>query len=138
MPIAVLTEAQIKEMSDSGLIKFGSHTHSHPRLENISDEEFVQELSLSRSVIEKITGKKCDFLAYPKGYFRESFGEILEKKGWSVALTVREGLVTGGDDVFNLPRNFVYSVGGFEQFKGKLSYGVLIYNKLKKIIKNKK
>jgi peptidoglycan/xylan/chitin deacetylase (PgdA/CDA1 family) len=133
--IEILNEEQIKEMVESGLIEFGSHTHSHPRLKEISDEIFNEELKTSKDIIERITGKPCRFFAYPKGQFRASFEKILVENGFIAALTVQEGLIGQIDNLFLLKRNFIYSAGGFNQFKGKLTYSVLAYNFLKKLIK---
>ncbi len=133
--IELLNENQIKEMADSGLIEFGSHAHSHPRLKEIDDRVFGEELKMSKNIIEQITQKSCRFFAYPKGHFRPSFEKILAENDFLAALTVKEGLISPGDNLFTLKRNFIYSKGGFNQFKGKLTYSVLFYNGFKKIVK---
>lgn len=134
-PLSIMTEEQIKELAESDLIEFGSHTHTHPRLEKISDDEFRQELLQSKKTIEELTGRTSIFFAYPKGYFHASFPEILKDCGFRCAVTVREGLFSPVDDKYQLKRNFIYSAGGFSQFKGKLGLSVVIYNSLKDILK---
>ncbi|MDD5032883.1 MAG: polysaccharide deacetylase family protein [Candidatus Pacebacteria bacterium] len=130
--LEILNEEEIKEMAEFGLVEFGSHTRTHPRLEKISDEEFEKEIRESKEALEKITGKRCRFFSYPKGYFRPAFGEILKRNGFEAAVSVKEGLVRSEDNLFLLRRNFVYSAGGFCQFVGKLGYSVPIYNFFKK------
>ena len=48
-----LTWAQIKEMKDSGLVAFGSHTCSHRRLRSLPDGEIVQEITQSKQILEE-------------------------------------------------------------------------------------
>jgi len=66
-----LSEDMIREMSDSGLVKFESHTLSHPRLAYISGDckRLRNELKRSREIIEDITGRRVRAIAYPHGSF---------------------------------------------------------------------
>ena len=68
-----LSREVIKEMSDSGLIKFESHTLTHPSLIAASSNEtrLTAELSDSKTKIEEITGKPVLALAYPNGEFND-------------------------------------------------------------------
>jgi len=132
--IGVLNQDQIKEMASSGLIELGSHTHTHPRLEDISRADFIQEVNLSKEIIEQLTGQSCRFFAYPRGYFREEFFGILKELGFEAAFSVKEGLISNKDNLFLLKRNFIYGAGGRSQFKGKLTYSVGFYNWLKSIL----
>lgn len=131
IPLQVLSAGQIKEMVDSGLIEFGSHTRTHSRLEEISGRDFVGEAWISKAAIEKLTGKNCRLFAYPRGYFKEEFFGILSGLGYDAACSIKEGLITEKGNLFSLKRNFIYSQGGWAQFKGKLTYSVIIYNWLK-------
>jgi len=129
--IKTLSQDQIKDMAGSGLVDFGSHTHTHSRLNNISLADFAEEARLSKEIIEKLTDKKCRFFAYPRGCFKKDFFAILKELGFEAAFSVREGLIGGKDDLFSLKRNLIYRSGDFSQFKGKLGYSVAIYNWLK-------
>jgi len=70
---ANLTRAMIAEMSESGLVKFESHTNTHPSLVSISSNEtrLISELRDSKIAIEEITGKPVLALAYPNGEFND-------------------------------------------------------------------
>lgn len=133
--LPVLTSRQIKELSDSGLIEFGSHTHTHPRFKETSAAVFTEEARQSKEIIEKLTGKNCQIFSYPWGYFKEEFFDILKNQGYEAAFGVREGLITTEENLFLIKRNFIYSRGGFAQFKGKLTYSASIYNWLKSKLK---
>ena len=68
-----LTRDMIIEMSDSGLVKFESHTNTHPSLVAISanDARLTDEIQNSKLKIEEITGKPVNVLSYPNGEFNE-------------------------------------------------------------------
>jgi peptidoglycan/xylan/chitin deacetylase (PgdA/CDA1 family) len=54
-------------MQDSGLIEFGSHTMSHPKLTTISPEERRRQLIESKNCLEKALGREVLAFAYPYG-----------------------------------------------------------------------
>ena len=64
----------IKEMSDSGLVKFESHTLNHIDLAAISSNEdwLMREIGDSKTKIEEITKKPVIALAYPAGKFDDA------------------------------------------------------------------
>ena len=132
-PIAIMSEAQAKEMANSGLIEFGSHTDTHSRLEAISNEDFTKELETSRIKIERITGNEWRFFAYPRGFFRKDIIGILKSRNIEAALTVQEGLIGKDDDVFLLKRNFINRETGLAQFYAKISPVIDWYVRLKLI-----
>jgi peptidoglycan/xylan/chitin deacetylase (PgdA/CDA1 family) len=67
----------IVEMSNSGLVKFESHTLTHPSLVQISgnDKRLTEELRDSKEKIEEITGKQVLALSYPNGEFNDTVKE---------------------------------------------------------------
>ena len=66
-----LTEEMIQRMSDSGLVKFESHTLTHRHLPSISQDEasLRRELRDSKARIEELTGREVVAIAYPYGRF---------------------------------------------------------------------
>ncbi len=131
----ILSEKNIREMSDSGLVEFMPHTQSHCLLDKISLTRACREIDKSRKEIEKITRKRADIFAYPKGRFTADVIECLRKEDWLGAVTVREGLVNENSDLFKLERNSIDSTTTFIQFKGKISQTINKYNQIKKWLK---
>ena len=74
-----LTPDMIRRMSDSGLVKFESHTLSHRNLASISSDEqkLIRELRDSRYRIEELTGKPVVAIAYPYGRFNDRVLEVV-------------------------------------------------------------
>lgn len=56
---------QLRELRDAGW-EVGSHTHSHPHLTTLGDDELRAELSDARMVCEREMGS-CTSIAYPYG-----------------------------------------------------------------------
>ncbi len=64
-----LTEEQIREMAESGLVSFQSHTMSHPYLTNLNAEKLQYELLQSKKELAKLLGKEPFVLCYPTGRY---------------------------------------------------------------------
>ena len=74
-----MTEEQIKEMADSGLVKFESHTATHPALPNLNEKQLINEFERSITTIEELTGQKVTVLAYPGGKFDQNVIDVAER-----------------------------------------------------------
>ncbi|MCX7926709.1 MAG: polysaccharide deacetylase family protein [Candidatus Omnitrophica bacterium] len=82
-----LTEEQIRQMQDSGLVSFGSHTLSHPYLTELNDEEkIMQEICDSKNQLEDILGKPVIAFAYPFGRFNQKIKKMVQEKGYLLAV----------------------------------------------------
>jgi len=130
--ISVMTWQEAQKMEDSGLVDFASHSHTHPKMNEVSFGEFIKEVEISEKMLEQNLKRPVKIFSFPKGKFKPEHNEYLKKRGYLAAVTVKEGLVGQNDDLFTLKRNFIFSKGGFSQFKGKLGRSVEIMNWFKK------
>lgn len=64
-----LSENEIRELSKNILCTIGSHTHTHRFTRLLSEDELIKELTISKSVLERITSKPIEHFAYPYGSF---------------------------------------------------------------------
>ncbi len=99
-----LSAAQLREMSDSGLVSIQSHTQNHPSLgEPLTAEALDRELAGSRRALEEVTGRPVTALAYPYGRStpenRRAAGE-----SYGYAVTNTGGKFHCGDDVLRMSR----------------------------------
>jgi peptidoglycan/xylan/chitin deacetylase (PgdA/CDA1 family) len=62
-----LTWEQVREMHQSGLVAFGSHTCTHRRLRSLSDEEIWQEITQSKKILEEQLNCPILSFCYPFG-----------------------------------------------------------------------
>ncbi|MCL1793575.1 MAG: polysaccharide deacetylase family protein [Oscillospiraceae bacterium] len=99
------TVDMIKEMSDSGLVKFESHTLSHMDLSVISSNDVLlaSEIGKSKSKIEEITGKTVIAFAYPAGKFNESV-KAKAKEYYMFGLRADLGMHRTDFDLFEIRR----------------------------------
>jgi peptidoglycan/xylan/chitin deacetylase (PgdA/CDA1 family) len=63
----VLDEAGVRELGSQALAQLGAHTHSHPRLSVLTRDEQLAEINRGAALLEKITGTRPRFVAYPYG-----------------------------------------------------------------------
>ena len=58
---------QIREMQQSGLVEFGSHTCSHRRLRDLCEKDIIEEVTKSKQVIEEHLQQPVRTFCYPFG-----------------------------------------------------------------------
>jgi peptidoglycan/xylan/chitin deacetylase (PgdA/CDA1 family) len=130
----MLDWSQIKTMHQSGLIDFEPHTVSHPKLSKLVEEEIINEVVASKTIIEKELNKTCSFFAYPFGDYNHQVVSIA-KDHFQAAVTVEPGAVYSTDCLFSLKRNSIDSQTGWSQFTGQALGLVEKFDKMKSIIK---
>lgn len=132
---------EIKEMTDSGLVWWGNHTHDHVMSDNCTSKELIDEIQKCNSIMRELTGKDCNFIySYPNGNYDDRTVSILRQMDFKMAVTTHMGRISCFTDVYKIPR--------FEFKNGSLQENVLqcfglwsgFFNGIKKIIgiKNKK
>lgn len=127
----MLSEEDIKTLSQSPLITIAPHTRTHPKLAKLDREQVEQEESDARRTLEGLTGKTCDLFAYPFGNYSAETVSVTRDIGFACAVTVDPGSVGSTDELFTLRRNAIDSATSFVQFKGKLSRVIDRYESLK-------
>jgi len=118
----MLSWPQIKEMNDHG-IEFGSHTVSHPRLNELDDNKVEQELIMSKQTIEEHLGKECAHFAYPYGLLTESTRDLVRKTGYKTACSTRSGFNNKERDPLLLHRIEVHGCDSAWKLQKKLTFG---------------
>lgn len=100
-----LSWAEAREMQASGLVTFGSHSHTHRHWDRKQAyRNLDEELAQSKALIEKNLGQICRHLAWPWGDFNLSWTTKVRSAGYVSAATVRSGANTKGTDPFRLQR----------------------------------
>ncbi len=106
-----LTWTQIDEMKHSGIINFGSHTHTHPILTTTSVEECTKELTTSKQIILDRKLAYPDFIpfCYPNGSLSESHENLVSSVGYHCACITKPGRVEIPRDRFKIPRTLLHN-----------------------------
>ena len=120
----MLSNEQIKEMLDSGLIEIGSHTLDHVNLPKLSNEEKIRQIKESKEKIEEIFNISCNSFAYPFGFFDKDSIKIVEEISYSNATTTVNGVfdITKYSN-FEIPRIMVSGRQGLFSFILKMKKG---------------
>jgi len=109
----------IREMSQSGLITFASHTSSHTIMTSILTQEMAQEVRHSQQRIHDEIGVELPCFGYPNGditSFNPETKACLKSFGYQGALTT---IIGGNDintDIFELKRLNIHNEGDLRGF----------------------
>ena len=96
---------EIKEMQDSGLITFGSHTLGPEPLVNFKSEpQIKRQIFDSKKILEEKLGRKVAFFSYPEGLFDAKIKQLVVDAGYSGAVATNPGRDYADDDIFLLKR----------------------------------
>jgi peptidoglycan/xylan/chitin deacetylase (PgdA/CDA1 family) len=89
----ILSWDEVRLMSDSGLVRFGSHSRTHQRMnDDLSCDVLESEIGQSRDEIRQQTGRPVRLFCYPNGdttskalevVRRHYDGAVTTKKGWN-------------------------------------------------------
>ena len=85
-------------------VEFGGHSHSHPQLDQLPLPALRGELVRNKKLIEDRLGVPVTSMAYPYGYSSARVRREVRGAGYATACAVANGLASGGDDAFALPR----------------------------------
>ena len=82
--IHYMNAAQIKELSDQGNV-IASHTYDHKNFAKFTEEDWKTQIDEPTQKLEKITGKKVEYFAYPYGVYKASLLPKLKEHGFKAA-----------------------------------------------------
>ena len=134
-PYALLSWAELEELSRSALIDIGSHSRTHPILGSMGSEESWQEVYGSRQQLERRLGVEVASFCYPNGLssdYRLDHIEMVEKAGYRCATAAHFGYVRAESNRFALPRvggdvtdmpMFRMRLDGFEYLQRRFTHG---------------
>lgn len=99
-----LSEGQIRELIDSGIVEIGSHTLDHLYLKKTSREVSKRQIEESKNYFFKTYGLRVHTFAYPFGAFSEDTMQQVKKAGYTAAVSVISSEQQSTDTVFILGR----------------------------------
>ncbi len=130
-----LTWAQVEEMLGSGLVTIGAHTHSHPDLRYLSADAVAAELDESNALILDRLGVQPRHFAYPKGWWSAG-AEPEVRKRYATAVLGEGPPNRPGTDLRRLHRLAVQKSDGMRFFKRKLATGLVLEDRLRRIVRS--
>lgn len=100
----VLDWGLVRVMARGGLIAFHSHTVSHRRCADLSPEELVHELTVSKRTVERELGSGCTYLCWPYGSFNDHCVRLARQVGYQALFTTVDGYCAPGSDPLFIKR----------------------------------
>ena len=109
---------QLKEVSKYGTI--GLHSYAHPRLQNLTNQQIIDDTQKAYDIFVKKMGYKPKIYVYPYGEYDPRVKNILTKYfDFEAILNQNTGSVTKNTDIKDIPR---VAVIGKSNLKYKLRY----------------
>ncbi len=99
-----MTYAQLRELSESGLVEIGAHTMRHVDLTAIPDDDARMEIQYSKEVLEQIIGKAVTAFAYPFGRFGYREEKMVADAGFRIALAADSSHGKNYKNLLQMPR----------------------------------
>lgn len=113
-----LSWEELAELDAAGW-EVGSHTKTHPRLTELSDDALADQLLESRLEVERRLGIECRSIAYPYGDYDRRVGVAAANAGYAAGVTLPPG--PWDESKFGLPRVGVYGIDTDRRFRLKVS-----------------
>ena len=115
-----MTWNQLKEIKESGLFDFQSHTFWHPnfkeerkRLKPAEYEDFVEkQLKKSKERLQRELDVKVDMLAWPFGIYDEWLIKKVTEAGYVAGFTMERRHTSPSENMMALPRYLIAREGG--------------------------
>ncbi|MFF1378148.1 polysaccharide deacetylase family protein [Streptomyces sp. NPDC058308] len=121
-PDRMLGWDQVRELAAAGA-EIGGHSHTHPELDQLPDDELVFELRRCRDIVTDQLGTRPASFAYPYGYSSRRVRERVRETGYGQALAVGNGLARRGQGPYALRRVTVRRATGDEEFERLVTGG---------------
>ena len=120
-PDEMLGWDQVRDLASSG-VEIGGHSHTHPQLDQLSDDALGFELLRCREIIADELGARPASFAYPYGYSSRRVRAHVREAGFAQSLAVGNALARRAQGPYALRRVTVSRSTGIEEF-GRLTEG---------------
>ncbi|MDB3870293.1 polysaccharide deacetylase family protein [Candidatus Thioglobus sp.] len=100
----LMSDSQIKECHDSGLVEIASHGLKHQHLPELDDKEAYEEFELSKSNLESLINNKVVSFAYPYGDYKDREETLAYEAGYDFAIGTVNGPLKLTDNYYAIRR----------------------------------
>ncbi len=119
--LQLLNPSQLIEMEDAGM-EIGSHTYSHLRLTQATQQQITHELNYSKSNLSAILNKPVTSIAYPYGFYNQEVLSATQAAGYDVAFTTNSGFGLANGNLLEVRRIAIMSGDSLSTFARKLAF----------------
>ncbi len=115
-----LSGEQVKELIDAGF-SIGSHSFSHRNLTTATPDQLKEELIASKQVLSRRFKTDVDYFCYPIGKYNYQVINMVQKAGYSGAVSTLLGTINSHQDIWQLKRDRVGGQKTLNDFINKLA-----------------
>ncbi|PBC64834.1 polysaccharide deacetylase [Streptomyces sp. Tue6028] len=113
---AMLDWDQVRELAGEQM-EIGGHSHTHPELDQITDEALWSELLRCKEIIADELGARPVSFAYPYGYSSRRVRRTVREAGFAQSLAVGNALARRRQGPYALERVTVRRTTGIDEFE---------------------
>ncbi|WP_369257198.1 polysaccharide deacetylase family protein [Streptomyces sp. R35] len=107
---------QVRELAEAQ-VEIGGHSHTHPQLDQLTDDTLWFELLRCKDIIAGELGARPVSFAYPYGYSSRRVRRTVREAGFAQSLAVGNGLARRRQGPYALQRVTVRRSTGIEEFE---------------------
>lgn len=126
-----LSARDVKSLIAEGW-EVGSHSSTHANLSMLNGEQLEDEVVRSKKMLEKTLGVRISYFAYPRGKYTKSVLTAVKRAGYTLGLTMDDGVIDKKGNSLLLPRIGVDNTHSFGEFTAAFSPSVIQFRKLVK------
>ncbi len=127
----LLEPVQIKSLRKSGWY-IGSHSATHSVLTNLNKDRLRHEITDSKRKLQRMIGAPVRFFSYPKGKYSNSVIETVNRAGYTIAVSMDDGLIGRDTSRVHVPRIGVDQTHSFSEFTTLASPSVVAFRNMVK------
>lgn len=127
----LLEPIQIKSLRKSGWY-IGSHSATHSVLTNVNKDRLKYEITESKRKLQRMIGAPVRFFSYPKGKYSNAVIETVNKAGYTIAVSMDDGLIGRDTSRVHVPRIGVDQTHSFAEFTTLASPSVVAFRNMVK------
>ncbi|MBF0567098.1 MAG: polysaccharide deacetylase family protein [Nitrospirae bacterium] len=124
-----MTWNQLREIKETGLFDFQSHTYWHPNFKRekkrLAPKEYEKsvdmQLKKSKEKLEKELGVKVDMLAWPFGIYDDNLIAKATEAGYVAGFSIERRYTSSSDNVMALPRFLINAENRGKSFENILT-----------------
>lgn len=106
--VPLMTQKEVKALSDSGHVEIGGHTISHPDLSKLEEKQQLKEILENKKQLEHLLNRKIISFAYPYGSLNTKSKNLVKQCGYQFAVATNSGPLPIHTDLYHIRRIAIF------------------------------
>lgn len=131
-----LSFSELKVLQQSGMF-IANHTHTHPMVDNCSEEELRKEFVLSKAQFKKWNLPGFHYFAYPNGNWDSTSEKLIKEQGIKLSFLFDHKLNDKNINPLRISRLRINTYSPLSEFKLKVSglHSILMHTGITRMVK---